>query len=283
MVKGKKPTKKEEVEAESVTNDNTENTSQENGVDDPSAKKKAIKTTGKSKEKKPEENPSEEEKEEEVVENGEESSEKKKAPVKPKKAAKKEPKPQAEPARKSSRTPKPVTKDGDSEASYEVEKIIDCRTIQGKREYLVRWKGYSRGDDTWEEESDLNCNDLLQKFRSEKPQTKKRPSKSPVKATAPKKTKKVEKDYEVEEIVGLRMKKGKKEFKIRWKGYKESDDSWEPENHLSCQDLINKYLEEHGSETQPEEKKTPSKKTATKKTAKKKTPAKSAKGRKSRK
>lgn len=50
---------------------------------------------------------------------------------------------------------------------------------------------------------------------------------------------------QVEDIVGMRIKKGKKEYKIRWKGYKPSQDSWEPEKHLECQDLIEKYLEEN--------------------------------------
>lgn len=54
---------------------------------------------------------------------------------------------------------------------------------------------------------------------------------------------------QVESVVGHRVKSGKTEYKIRWKGYKASADSWEPEDNLSCQDLISKYLEDHSGET----------------------------------
>lgn len=38
--------------------------------------------------------------------------------------------------------------------------------------------------------------------------------------------------------------KGKLHYLIRWKGYSASSDTWEPENTLSCPDLINKFNEE---------------------------------------
>uniref|UniRef100_A0A1B6LRT6 Chromo domain-containing protein n=1 Tax=Graphocephala atropunctata TaxID=36148 RepID=A0A1B6LRT6_9HEMI len=81
-----------------------------------------------------------------------------------------------------------------------------------------------------------------------------------------------EESYEVDEVVGVRMKNGKKEFKIRWKGYKANEDTWEPEAHLSCQDLIKAYIEDHKAEVEIATKKTPSKKS--------KTPTKAAKGKK---
>lgn len=47
---------------------------------------------------------------------------------------------------------------------YEVESIVDCRIIHGVRRFRVRWVGYGPEDDTWEEESNLNCDELLQEF-----------------------------------------------------------------------------------------------------------------------
>lgn len=41
-------------------------------------------------------------------------------------------------------------------------------------------------------------------------------------------------------------KNGKREFLIRWKGYSAKDDTWEPEEHLECQDLINAFLNTQG-------------------------------------
>jgi len=34
----------------------------------------------------------------------------------------------------------------------------------GMREFLIRWKGFSSADDTWEPEENLNCSELISKF-----------------------------------------------------------------------------------------------------------------------
>lgn len=53
---------------------------------------------------------------------------------------------------------------------------------------------------------------------------------------------------QVQEIVGVRTKGGKKDFLIRWKGFDESEDTWEPEENLDCPELIEAYLKEHKDE-----------------------------------
>lgn len=51
------------------------------------------------------------------------------------------------------------------EAEYEVERIVDMNQKKnGKREFLVHWKGFSSRDDTWEPEDNLNCKDLIKKY-----------------------------------------------------------------------------------------------------------------------
>ncbi|KAF7995468.1 hypothetical protein HCN44_006575 [Aphidius gifuensis] len=47
---------------------------------------------------------------------------------------------------------------------YEVERIVDARTIKGKRQFLVRWKGYSEDSDTWEGEDGLRCPRLIEEY-----------------------------------------------------------------------------------------------------------------------
>ena len=51
---------------------------------------------------------------------------------------------------------------------YEVEKILDQRTKNGKIEYLLKWKRYPASDNSWVSESNLNCPILLNEYRKTK-------------------------------------------------------------------------------------------------------------------
>ena len=54
----------------------------------------------------------------------------------------------------------------EAEGNYEVAKIVDFKKnkISGKRQFLVRWKGWGPDGDTWEPEDNLDCPDLIDKF-----------------------------------------------------------------------------------------------------------------------
>lgn len=56
-----------------------------------------------------------------------------------------------------------------------------------------------KAEDTWENESSLNCPELLQKFKEESPNKAKKRSSSKSPTKSAKKQKKEDKDYEVRE------------------------------------------------------------------------------------
>lgn len=165
--------------------------------------------------------------------------------------------------------------ENENEPDYEVEKIIEEKTERGKKMYLVKWKGYSHSDNTWEPESSLSCPDLVAAYKKSvkaSPVTngkktvgrkRKAVEESPAKSTPKRGRKSVtyadeehnkdteseddqanddEKEWEVEKIVNERTnKQGETEYLIRWKGCKPSSDTWEPESQLNCPEIIAKF------------------------------------------
>jgi len=54
------------------------------------------------------------------------------------------------------------------EKEFEVEKILNKRMVRGKEKFLVRWKDYTVGEDTWENRENLeNAKELVEKFKKE--------------------------------------------------------------------------------------------------------------------
>jgi len=54
------------------------------------------------------------------------------------------------------------------EEEFEMEKILNKRTIRGKEKFLVKWKGYTAEEDTWENRENLgNAKELVEDFERE--------------------------------------------------------------------------------------------------------------------
>lgn len=51
-------------------------------------------------------------------------------------------------------------------------------------------------------------------------------------------------EYVVERIVEMRIGKGgKRQFMIKWEGFPDTANTWEPEENLACPELLNQFLE----------------------------------------
>lgn len=103
---------------------------------------------------------------------------------------------------------------------YEVLKIIDDELRNGKKYYRIRWKGWGAKDDTWEPKSSLSCPEIIKAYEA---------------------TKSDNDEYEVEKIVGEKIEFGARYFLVKWKGWPESDNSWEAEKSVDCYELIEKF------------------------------------------
>ncbi|KAI0979327.1 hypothetical protein GJ496_002551 [Pomphorhynchus laevis] len=57
-----------------------------------------------------------------------------------------------------------------SEEEYIVERIAGKRARKGKIEYLLKWKGYSDSENTWEPEENLECPELIEQFEKDQQQ-----------------------------------------------------------------------------------------------------------------
>jgi len=67
------------------------------------------------------------------------------------------------------------------EAVYEVEAVVGKRLINGKKQYRIKWKGYSEAENTWEDDGNVFARSLVNKF--EKDQSKKQKVASPAAVT----------------------------------------------------------------------------------------------------
>ncbi|EDO48908.1 predicted protein [Nematostella vectensis] len=69
--------------------------------------------------------------------------------------------------------------------------------------------------------------------------------------TEPVPTGEVEEEYEVEKVMDKRVINGGIEYLLKWKGYPDSENTWESEEGLQCPELIEEYEKKKKASSKP--------------------------------
>ncbi|KAL4657868.1 hypothetical protein GN956_G2780 [Arapaima gigas] len=168
----------------------------------------------------------------------------------------------------------------EDEEEYVVEKVLDRRVVKGRVEYLLKWKGFSDEDNTWEPEDNLDCPDLIAEFlqsqktahETEKKETggKRKTTESDAEAAGedsrpkkrkeePEKPRGFARGLEPERIIGATDSSGELMFLMKWYNSDEADLVPAKEANVKCPQVVISFYEErltwHSYPTEEEEKK----------------------------
>lgn len=169
----------------------------------------------------------------------------------------------------------------EEEEEYVVEKVLDRRVVKGKAEFLLKWKGFSDEDNTWEPEENLDCPDLIAEYmqkhkeKEEKKKESKRKAASEASGDTEERGSKRKKEegekargfgrgLQPERIIGATDSSGELMFLMKWKNSDEADLVPAKEANVKCPQVVISFYEErltwHSYPTEEEEKKEEDKK-----------------------
>merc|ERR1712226_384288 len=120
--------------------------------------------------------------------------------------------------------------------NYEVENIVDKRTGKGGiTEYLIKWKDQSDSKNSWKQIDVDKYKDLIENYEAER-KIKAR------KIVVDDDSEVEDEEFVVRKIIDKReTADNKKEYLIKWKGFSDDHDTWEPLENLSCHELIEEF------------------------------------------
>uniref|UniRef100_A0A1B6HD82 Heterochromatin protein 1 n=1 Tax=Homalodisca liturata TaxID=320908 RepID=A0A1B6HD82_9HEMI len=151
------------------------------------------------------------------------------------------------------------------EEEYSVEKVLDRRIRNGRVEFLLKWKGYSDEENTWEPEENLDCPDLILQFEeaqrreaantegetrkrkatsSTSPGSERSPSKKRMNIEEEYKPRGFERGLDPERIIGATDSRGELMFLMKWKGTDEADLVSSTQANARCSEIVIQFYEE---------------------------------------
>jgi len=112
--------------------------------------------------------------------------------------------------------------DSDEDVEYEVAKLLDVKNGNVTK-YLVRWTGFNSDHDSWEPAANLPKNKIAAFNKKQK---------NADSSDEEEKSDDEDREYAVEKII-MRKGVGKRRlYRIRWAGFSDAHNSWEPEENL---------------------------------------------------
>lgn len=146
----------------------------------------------------------------------------------------------------------PVAEEEEEEEEYVVEKVLNRRVVKGRVEFLLKWKGFSNEDNTWEPEDNLDCPDLIAEFlQSQKSALEGKrkgdegdESKSKKKKDDPEKLRGFARGLDPERIIGATDSTGELMFLMKWKNSDEADLVPAKEANVKCPQVVISFYEE---------------------------------------
>ncbi|XP_060239201.1 chromobox protein homolog 1-like [Meriones unguiculatus] len=150
----------------------------------------------------------------------------------------------------------------EEEEDYVAEKVLDRRVVRGKEEYLLKWKGLSEDDNTWEPKENLDCPDLIAEFlQSQKTareidkseggkrkadsdsEDKGEESKPKKKKEEPERPRGFARSLEPEQITGVTDSSGELILPVKWKISDEADLVPAQEANVKCPQVVISFYE----------------------------------------
>jgi len=150
----------------------------------------------------------------------------------------------------------------EEEAEIVVEKILEKRIVHGKTEYLLKWKGFTDEDNTWEPVENLGCPELIEEYErnlKQKESKKKRPApvaevddrkentkrkKSAGKEPARAEQTGFDRGLQADKIIGATDSSGELMFLMKWKDTDEADLVPARQANIKCPQVVIGFYEE---------------------------------------